>query len=178
MNAYSIKTFRSRLNDDPENHLARSVFHENYEWIEGFLKIYKKNEISKFCSEFGDYYWHLDEIRALARELSFFPPVGSSTLNFEPTPTIKSATYFLKYSSGLDIPFPQEDHELILSSRWRGNSFYAIFSIIKQIRDNLFHGAKMDLEQDQYDRNRILVGIGSKFTSIILDKLDEAVEQA
>lgn len=57
------------------------------------------------------------------------------------------------------------------ANKWTSTSFIALFSIIKQIRDNLFHGQKIDLDPIQYARNIELVQIGAELTDVLLINL-------
>lgn len=175
MTASQIKLFREKLNQDPDNLSLRRQFHEQYEWLEAYWdERYKTNQLDKFSKEFGDLYWDLKEIKSIAHELAMYPPVGSSTLAFEPTPTIKKATFHLLYFSNvLEELFPEIQNNKEIGAEWNKNSFNAILTIIKQIRDNLFHGKKMEIQEDQYRRNKELVKFGVDFTTIVLDKLEE-----
>lgn len=176
MNAIHIKLFREKLNLDQENSNLRKTFHEQYEWLEAYWdERYKNNPLDRFSSEFGDFYWNIKEIKEVAHILAMYPPVGSSTLAFEPSPTIKRATFHLLYFSDvLEEPFPEIENNKEVGAEWKKNSFNALLTIVKQIRDNLFHGKKMELAEDQYERNKELVGFGVNFTTLVLDNLEQA----
>lgn len=176
MKAYEIKMFRERLQVDPDNLNIRRVFHEQYEWLESYLKEkYVSNEIDKFCSEYHQFFWTIDAIRNVARKLSFHYPVGSSSFNYEPTEPIKRATYFLRHKSNLvEGGTPEVAEEIELADKWNKTSFHALMFIIKQIRDNLFHGGKMDLNDDQYERNKTLIGLAVEYTTCLLNNLEAA----
>jgi len=46
--------------------------------------------------------------------------------------------------------------------------------IIRQIRNNLFHGNKLQIENKQYNRNKKLVQVAASITNVILDNLKNA----
>lgn len=179
MIAEEIHYFIERLNQDPENKDVRRRFHENYEWLESYWKVKfnSNNGDQLFCNYHGEFYWSIDEVKSLARNFCQIRPVGSSNNNFQTTTHISRATYFLKYKSELFNNGEEHDateEGISYADNWNSTSFHAIFSIIKQIRDNLFHGRKIDLDEEQYERNKILVGMGADFTDILLLNLREA----
>jgi len=177
MKAYEIEMFRQRLAEDPDNLNIRRTMHEQYEWLDSYWKekYGDANQIDKFCDEYEKFYWECAEVREVARKLSFYPPVGSSSYNIEPTPQIQRATYYLKHKSNLvEGGFPKNEAEEALASQWKKSSFNALLTIVKQIRDNLFHGQKMDLEENQYKRNKELVTMGANLTTVVLNRLGEA----
>jgi hypothetical protein len=162
-----IHEFRNRLALDPENQQNRRAFHEAYEWFEGFLVAYGRNAFDKFSLEYQDFYWNKSSIKDLTKKLILYPPIGSSKLDFEPTPTILRSTYFLRKVCGI----PLDENELSIANKWKKSEFQAILEIIKQIRNNLFHGMKMNLEENQYKRNKELIAIASELMTEILDNL-------
>ncbi len=177
MKAYEISLFREKLADDQDNLNARRSLHEQYEWIEAYWqhRYNGNNPLSKFSKEFESYYWGLSDFRELTREFSSFSPVGSSKRNFDPTESVKQATLYLRHHAKLfEVKFPDIDNEKEVRKMWKKSSFEAILTIVKQVRDNLFHGRKMDLEENKYQRNKELVTMSSNITRLILDKLVEA----
>jgi hypothetical protein len=86
-------------------------------------------------------------------------PVGSSRKpNYEPTQEIVRATILLR----------SEDSKPI-------QKFRAMIELVRQIRNNLFHGKKMELnELPVYERNKNLVQLGAEITNVLLNHLEEA----
>lgn len=180
MLATQIRLFRERLAQDKENLDLRRTLHEHYEWLESYWqnKYKGNNHIDRFGNEVGDYYWNMKATKTIAKKFAFYPPVGSSKNNFEPNVTIQRATFYLRYYSDLfEEEFPDTSDEKEIGGLWRKSSFVALLTIVKQIRDNLFHGRKMELEELQYTRNKELISMSVEVTSIILDKLEEAEEK-
>lgn len=172
-----ILDFINRLNVDIENKELRRRFHENYEWLESYWKRkFRGNNSSQlFCNYHGEFYWQIDDIKNIAKTLVGVRPVGDSNNKFLPSINTYRATYFLKYNSGLNEGEGEEIHdEIARANNWNNTSFHALFSIIKQIRDNLFHGRKIDMDEVQYERNKTLVEIGANFTDILLLHLNQA----
>lgn len=175
MKAYEITMFRDRLSNDPENLNIRRTFHEHYEWLDAYwAENYGSNSISKFCKDHETFYWDIISIREIARKFCFYTPVASSSYNFEPTKPIKSATYYLKHKGNLVQGGPNDDYEEQIAEGWKKSPFEALLTILKQIRDNLFHGKKMELEAEQYQRNKDLISMAVTATAIILDNLEKA----
>lgn len=174
MNAQQIKQFREKLNFDKENLELRRRLHENYEWLESYWQDNYKgnNHIDKFCNDFSNFYWSLTEIKNIAHKLALYPPVGSSKRNFEPSITIQRATFFLRHFSDLfENVFPDTDNEKEIASHWSKSPLNAVLTIVKQIRDNLFHGRKMELNEPQYTRNKELINMAVQFTDLVLENL-------
>src|SRR5690606_7108833 len=177
MNAQQIKLFREKLNSDADNLKVRRELHEHYEWLEAYwrARYIGNNYIDKFDEEFGTFFWNIEQVREVAHDFAFYPPVGSSNNNFLPTTHINRATFYLRYNSNLIKPeFPGETGEKEIASQWKKSSFAALLTIVKQIRDNLFHGRKTEIEEPQYQRNKELVSLAVKFTGTVLDNLDNA----
>jgi hypothetical protein len=178
MVSYEISNFIDRLNVDIENKEVRRRFHENYEWLESYWKrkFGGNNGNQLFCNNHGEFYWQIDDIKNTAKQLTAIRPVGSSNNNFQPTVSTYRATYFLKYNSDLYLEGENEEiqDETAHANNWNSTSFHALFAIMKQIRDNLFHGRKIDLDEVQYQRNKELVEIGADLTDLLLLNLNEA----
>ena len=63
------------------------------------------------------------------------------------------------------------------TNRWINTDyapFLALMFIIRQIRNNLFHDNKLQIENEQYDRNKKLVQVAALITNVILDNLKKA----
>ncbi len=176
MKAFEIRIFREKLFKDNDNLVARRILHENYEWLESYWhdKYKGNNHIDKFTNDFNSFYWNLPEIKKISKKFSFYPPVASSNRNFEPTEAIKRATYFLRHHSELHDDFPDTNNEKEIGLKWTKSSFNALLTIVKQIRDNLFHGRKMDIEEERYNRNKELINMAVEATTDILEKLEQA----
>ena len=175
-----ILAFRDRLAADPENRKIRISLHENYELLESYWqrKFKGNNGEQIFCDRHQEFYWKFEEIRAIAKEFAQLAPVGNSKSNFQPTENILKATYHLKYDAELF-----EEGQIIVSQEERCNanlwnqgrtSFKAVFEIVKQIRNNLFHGRKIELDNLQYHRNQSLIELANRFTNLLLVELVNA----
>ena len=83
--------------------------------------------------------------------------------------------------SGCDMlgveEFPDLDNEKVTGKKWTKSCFNALLTIIKQIRDNLFHGRKIELAPEQYNRNKELIGLSVELTTVILDNLENAEKE-
>ena len=179
MDASQIRLFRERLDQDKENLRIRRTLHEHYEWLESYWqnRYNGNNHIDQFDREFGNFYWDRKDTKSIAREFSFYPPVGNSKMNFEPTVSLQRATFYLRYFCDLnEEEFPDTSNEKEVGGAWTKSPFVALLTIVKQVRDNLFHGRKMELEEPQYTRNKELIGMSVEVTTIVLDNLEKAEE--
>jgi hypothetical protein len=172
-----INTLRS----DSENLEFRRRLHENYEWLEAYWKEkFPTTEFDGFCMEYGQYYWAIPEIKSYAIAIVKLPPVGNSkNEHYNPSQNILQATASLKCSSELfkvgDISVSaQELSDAELWSNKDFSAFHALMTIVRQIRNNLFHGKKMDMEPEQYRRNKQLVQFSAEITEKLLFNLYEA----
>jgi len=162
MNAYDILEFRRYLDEhDPENKEFRRITHEKYEWLEGYWRSrWRNNGFDTFCRRFGEYYWrYVSEIPVLAKQLGALGPIGDSTLDeYRPNEFVVKATILLCADEGTFV-----------------ERFKAMMQMVRQIRNNLFHGRKMELiEREVYDRNKTLVRLAGEITTLLLDNLYSA----
>jgi|GEM_PF-5849937 hypothetical protein len=162
MNAAEIIYFRRFLDiHDPENRDNRRAFHENYEWLEGYWRSqFGENYFDQVWKKYGAYYWeNVPKLKNIAQVLAGLRPVGNNeNPGYDPTHEVEEATKLL-----LALNKTPQLH------------FRALMIVIRQIRNNLFHGGKMELEGgDQYNRNKQLVILAKDTTNSILEKLEEA----
>ncbi|MFZ5821221.1 MAG: hypothetical protein ACOYYJ_15100 [Chloroflexota bacterium] len=155
---WEIQKFRERLTCDPENWEARRSFHENYEWLEGYWRSqFGENYFEQVWDKDGDYYWqNIPDIQQIAKEFAVRQPVGNNRdVHYQPSPEVIAATDLLK----------------VLNQTPKLH-FKALMVIVRQIRNNMFHGKKMEVTNEvQYRRNKELIKFASKVTGLILDNL-------
>jgi len=147
--------------------------------------------LDKFCQRFGDYYWNLEELRESAWELAGQGCVGKSTDEYKPSDEVIKATMFLLHKTEIkpgkdEVPgcdavnCHKTRHGLQLcnapqqADEWNRSGFKAAMYIVRQIRHNLFHGRKLEVEPRQYERNRQLVSSAQQITDLLLEHLVEA----
>ncbi len=193
MDADFINDFRRRLTEDCCYNETRREFHENYEWIEAYIRG-NSMTFDAFCNKYGSFFWSLSRIQELATSFAFDECVGNSdTADYEQTQHIAKATMYLRYKAGLAISngripdcssigcrgfkssmgWCNEDY----ANRWtKGDhaAFMALMYIVRQIRNNLFHGNKFELLNPQYERNKKLIKTATEITKEILDNLVNA----
>lgn len=190
MDADLINEFRKKIIADKAYHESRRDFHENYEWLEA----YWGDNFDRFCEEYGSYFWSFTEMQDMARKFAFDECVGNSENPLcEQTQEIAKATMYLRYKVG----FMTSDGETpncstircrnnksskgwcnaAYANQWtRGDhaAFKALMYIVRQIRNNLFHGNKLEIEEVQYKRNKKVVQTAASITKVILDNLKNA----
>ena len=174
-----IQLFRNKLRQDPVNQNNRRLFHELFEWLESFWNrnYAGNNGLSNFSNQFDDFYWNIPELKKLSGRLCMYPPIGNSNNNFIPQENILRATYHLRHHSnlfdGINMP-PVNDGDEDKGNLWQHSKLETILTIVSQIRNNLFHGRKMEVEEEQYQRNKELIAISVKISNLILENLVEA----
>lgn len=193
MNADFINVFRKKIIRDKDNRKFRRDFHENYEWLESYWRG-KFSTLEKFCKKYGKYFWSLKNIQDLAKKLAFTRCMGNSKdSSYKPTEEIMKATMYLRKKFESEtlannvIDYSQIECKFYELCRIRCNenyanqwedtnyaSFKALMYIIRQIRNNLFHGNKLQIENEQYNRNKKLVQVATLITNVILDNLKKA----
>ena len=187
---YVIQT----LKQDGEHYGARRTIHENYEWLEGFWRHkYNKsaNPIDDFVKDKGKFYWGLEEIRDLAKAFASIECVGSNKeFDYTQTTEVARATMYLRYSCNLFSDEPPNcslikcrKHKTVKGLCLKGNAnlwkkdfdvifaFKALLYIVRQVRNNLFHGHKLTIEPIQLERDKILVHLSAQVTEILLNRL-------
>lgn len=182
MISHQILSFKERLMSDEEYLKIRRNFYENYEWIESFWnQKFPNDKFDGFCRSLGSFFWEIDTINTKAKELTKKRTVGNNmNVDYNPSQNVINATAYLKCNLDLgedEIEITEEDREN--ARRWsddRHSKFHALMTIIRQIRNNLFHGSKIDLESRQYQRNKELIQISVIITKLILESLTSAEE--
>jgi hypothetical protein len=174
MTADQVQRFREYLANHSDYREARHDFHEAYELLEGYWRgRFARRGYETFCDTFGEYYWSLREIWHLARELASEGPIGNSRdARFRPKDEVVDATMFLLHQAGVVPNDTRQDCEEAVCS------FKALMIMVTQVRNNLFHGRKLELDDYQLHRNICLVTIARNITVTLLDHLQEAEEAA
>jgi hypothetical protein len=184
INARYIHELRGRLENDPEYREARCGFYEAYGWLEGYWREqWRSNGFESFCRNFGPLYWEDENLRDLAGELACEGPVGNSARGYVPTNEVVAATFHLLNES--KVVSEDDRHRCVEAARnrcrrrreeepseWNSSSFHAMMLMIRQIRNNLFHGRKMEIERIQYERNKRLVTLARDITELLLSNLE------
>jgi hypothetical protein len=186
MNAGNIVDFRTILATDPEYREARRDFHEAYEWLEGYWRADKQvNSFDLFCDKLGPYYWdNVSKVKGLAANLACEGAVGNSrNKNYNPTKEVKKAASFLLYHAGIVPDETRGECEAKArehyagqgsASQWTESSFKAMMMVVRQIRNNLFHGRKTAPAGEQYERDKRLVALARDIAVALLDHLELA----
>lgn len=187
-----------RIKSDKKYYADRTSFHHNYELLERFWKEQygnKDNSFTLFIKEFGAELWSIRGIQKLATQFASIECAGSSNNDdFIQTQDLAKATMYLRYFSSLfKKTYPKCDEigcryykqELGYCTKANGrkltkkdypySSFNALMIIVRQIRNNLFHGSKFSFENQQYLRDKKLITLSAKTTQIIIDNLNEIV---
>ncbi len=155
---WEIREFRARLANDQENWEARRSLHENYEWLEGYWRSqFGENFFEQVWATYGEYYWqNIPRIQQIAIEFANRNPVGNNQdANYQPSGEVIAATNLLQVLNKT----PQLH-------------FRALMIIVRQIRNNMFHGKKLEvIDEIQYRRNKELIAFSAEATGLILDNL-------
>lgn len=186
MNSEKIELIQKKL-FKPEYKELISDFMINYSLLEAYWTDTEElKDIDNFCKSHSHYYWSKPEIKEYAGVYADIECVGSSRIDRYgsiPSDEIIQVTMFLRNKLNINCKdMANSDREL--GNQWKnrrdhkGNEEYASFKalmyIIRQIRNNLFHGNKFDLEKDQHIRNKKLIKTAKKATKLILKELSNA----
>ena len=195
MRAEELIHVRKAIRRDQEYYEMFRGFCVDYMWLEGYWgQCSERGGIDRFCQRFGEYYWDLKELKRRAWELAKQGCVGNSKCGYEPTDEVIKATMFLVHRCGLgDHSGAASDCRAMVCYRTRrgldlcnaeqqadkwptpaGSGFRATMYIVRQIRHNLFHGRKTELEPEQFKRNRELITAAQHITSLVIDALVDA----
>jgi hypothetical protein len=189
-----LRELIQQSNSDEQYSKDRKILYENYEWLEAYWRNkYNRGDqsIDSFILDEGFTCWQKDEIRKYAKILAENECVGSSRItNYEQNLEIAKATMYLRYFSGLFansepscVSVPCREYKkatnfcteangrLWTSTDYPYSSFKALMYIVRQVRNNLFHGHKMTLIESQYSRNKLLVSVCSTVAKKLIDDL-------
>ncbi|SRR5258706_6780851 len=131
-----------------------------------------KQGVIEFAKEHGSNTWSNLKIQDIALQLAKSECVGNGMNDAPPHPEVKFATEILQKNFRVDH---QKICQEVCRATKRGNcaaitstDFYppvtpvmAIYRIIYQVRCNLFHGDKVDLNAWQMERDEFLVSCGT-----------------
>jgi len=103
--------------------------------------------------------------------------VGNGRSTSVPSKYVKTATKQLREKLGIVNEcencreIKRRECQRIALTDYIYEPFEAILKIIYQIRCNLFHGNKLVLEGDQFERDRKLINAGNSILEIVLEQL-------
>jgi hypothetical protein len=152
--------FRKKINGS-DNEKFRANLKENYTLLEKYCKekIGKKATVM-LLSDRLDLHKNIDVVNAIKSiiELDY---IKSNSLNFEVNLDVKNATDFLRQNLlGIET-----------ESKFAHNESKAILYLLQQIRDNITHNGKFELDEEQFERNYKLVKAGSEISDKIIEML-------
>ncbi|GAA0890364.1 hypothetical protein GCM10009122_00420 [Fulvivirga kasyanovii] len=174
-----LNEFREKIAKDTEYNDCRERFRNNYEDIEAIIGD-RRNLINNVAQKANqNKLWEQEGIKSAARKLCCLTPVGNKDRGFEAGTNILRATYFLRHHTGLFDKWDgfledlDDVNEIEIGSHWKGKDpILAVLTIVKQIRDNLFHGGKVQLENKVYERNKVLICLASEILDIVLKNIN------
>jgi len=158
--AHEYLEFRRKINGT-DNEKFRGNLKENY----SLLEKYCKDEIGKkatvlLLSEKHNLLQN-DEIVNAVKSIIELDYIKSNNFDFKVNPDIKNATDFLRHILlGVEI-----------ESNFAHNGSKAILYLLQQIRDNITHNGKFELDDEQFERNYQFVKAGSEISDKIIEML-------
>ena len=169
-----------------------SNFMMNYSLLEAYwIDTEELQNIDNFCKKFSNYYWSKSKIKEYAIIYASIECIGSSRIDrYGRTPSneIIQITMFLRDELNICYENINILDTTLNGNQWKNRSdnesnkeytsFRALMYIIRQIRNNLFHGNKFDLETEQHHRNKILIKTATKIVKLILDELSNAEQNS
>lgn len=138
-----------------------------------------KQSVFEFTAEHGPAIWSDPAIQEIALHLAKSECVGNGANDAPPHPEVKFATELLQQNSGMDhlavcqqvCRATKRGACAAINSRDFSPSstpVMALYRIIYQVRCNLFHGDKVELDAFQMDRDELLVSSGTKVMDVTL----------
>lgn len=152
--------FRQKINGS-DNEKFRANLKENYTILEKYCKdnIGKKATVMLLSQKLNLLQNH--EIVTAIKSIIELDYIKSNSLDFIVNPDVKSSTDFLRHILlGIEI-----------ESNFAYNESKAILYLLKQIRDNITHNGKYELDEKQLERNYKFVKAGSEISDKIIEML-------
>lgn len=194
MNAHEIHAVRAEIERDPVYTANRAALHADYGWLESYWSA-QDGEFNGFVRQFSDFYWAGPELRELGKALVSLECVGNSRdSDYLQTEEVAKATMHLRHHADLSWSGAPPNCESVGCRTWKvetgrcradvgtqwperaHSAFKAVMEIVRQVRNNLFHGQKGEIECEQLARNRELVRIGAEIVKIVWKSLPDAEE--
>lgn len=138
-----------------------------------------KQGVIEFAKEHGDKVWKVQAVQDIAAKLANIECAGNGANDAPPHSEVKYSHELLQQIFGLD-------HQTICQNMCRADKRAAclsigskdfsppvtppmsLYRIIYQVRCNLFHGDKVDLDAFQMDRDEFLVACGTELMNVTL----------
>ena len=138
-----------------------------------------KQGVVEFAKEHGSNLWRNQSVQDIAIKLANAECVGNGANEAPPHSEVKYAQEFLQQTFGIDHqticqqvcrPNKRAGCATIVSREFSPpvNPAMALYRIIYQVRCNLFHGDKVDLDAFQMERDEFLVSCGTELMDVTL----------
>lgn len=156
----NLDEFNNKVKDtDYSNY--RNNFKDNYTFLEKYCKENHKNKNVHSCLPQNFNFINEEEIYEKTKKLVDLEYIKDNNFGFNINPTVQKSTDLLR-----EIFANQENGNV---NQVELNK--SLFQILKQVRDNLTHDGKFELEENQFNRNYEITKISSEMTDLIIKKL-------
>ena len=155
----SLKEFKNKVSSDYIEH--RNNFKDNYTWIENYCK--KKYGKKNYLDWLAERLNLIEVNRVELINLVSIDYIKSHSLGFVVRPTLKDATNLLR---NLLI-------DRTIEFNYTKNENRAVLELLKQIRDNLTHQGKYEIDRNQLERNVHIIKNASIISGRIVELIDE-----
>ncbi len=135
----------------------RNNFRDNYTFLEKYCKENYKNKNVHICLPKIFNFIKEEEILKNVKILIALDYIKDNNFGFNVNPSVKNSTDLLRQH------LLNNDANVI-----DDNQNKSLFVLLKQIRDNLIHDGKFELEEMQFERNLEITKIASEISNTII----------
>lgn len=157
----NLDEFNNKVNNtDYSNY--RNNFKDKYTFLEKYCKENYKNKNVHSCLPQKFNFLNEVEILNKTKELINLEYIKDNNYGFIVNPSVQKSTDLLR------AVFANQENENINKVELNKS----LFQLLKQIRDNLIHDGKFELEENQFNRNFQITKISSEMSDLIINKLN------
>lgn len=157
----NLEEFNKKVKEN-DYYIYRNNFRDNYTFLEKYCKENFKNKNVHNCLPQNFNFINETEIYEKTKNLTDLEYIKDNNYEFKVNPTVEKSTNLLREAFANKENGSVNEDELNKS----------IFLLLKQVRDNLIHDGKFDLEENQFNRNYEITKISSEMTDLIINKLN------
>lgn len=156
----NLDDFNNRIKGT-DYYFYRNNFRESYTFLEKYCKENFKNKNVHICLPQKINFIEIAEILKELKKIIELDYIKDNNYGFDINPNVKKSTDLLReYFNSENINYASDDEY---------NK--SLFVLLKQVRDNLTHDGKFELEDLQFKRNYEIIKIASEITDKIIEVL-------
>ena len=156
----NLNEFNSKVKDTDYSSY-RNNFKTNYTFLEKYCKENYNNKNVYNCLPQKFDFINEEEIYIKTKKLIDLEYIKDNNLGFNVNPNVQKSTNLLREVFGNQKNENVDQVELNKS----------LFQLLKQVRNNLTHDGKFELEENQLNRNYEITKISSDISDLIINKI-------